>query len=49
MLYIVIYTDGPTSDVFPRNEYTETMIRIIVFFQFGHFDVISLSFDVSVE
>lgn len=32
-----MYTDGPTNDEFPRNEYREHMIKTIVFLELGHF------------
>jgi len=32
-----MYTDGPTNDEFPRNEYSEHMIKIMVFLKLDHF------------
>jgi hypothetical protein len=31
-----MYTEGPRSAEFPRKEYNEQIIRIIIFFHFGH-------------
>lgn len=31
-----MYTDGPRSAEFPKNEYSEQMTRIIVFLYVGH-------------
>lgn len=32
-----MYTAGPTKAELPRKEYAEQTMRIIVFFQFGHY------------
>lgn len=40
---IVMYTDGPSNAEFPRKEYSEQMIKIVFFFQFGHWRLCTLS------
>jgi hypothetical protein len=36
-----MYTEGPTKAELPKKEYAEQTIRIIVFFQFGHYRSLS--------
>jgi hypothetical protein len=43
-----MYTAGPTKAELPKKEYAEQTMRIIVFFQFGHYGVLSNSFVSSV-
>jgi len=44
-----MYTDGPTNDEFPRNEYKEQIIKIIVFLKLDHFDLSTDRLHSSVE
>ena len=46
-----MYTDGPTSEQFPRKEYAETIMRIVFFFQVGHFpsqNILALSLNIDI-